>query len=179
MSEDKEKKPKKVDKVVIDKLAPAKKDFPEMLYKNRGFVRKTCEDVNISYQTYYNWLHKDAEFRKRIEEVNIAIREWKENLLIKKADDGDITAIIYMNKIHRTRSANLDLHCESIQDAIDGLQKVNELYMNDRINAEELKHFSEYFKTQKEFLLAKTNYDYNKLAVELDNVIRKLETADK
>lgn len=179
MTDEKEKKPKKVGKVVIDKLALSKKDFPEMLFKNRGFVRKTCEDVNISYQTYYNWLHKDEDFRNKIDEVNLSLREWKEHLLAKKADSGDTAAIIYMFKTHRIKSKDIELHCDSVDDAIAGNARIHEMFKKGELNAEELRIFSDYFKTQKEFLLAKTNYDYNKLAVELDNLIRKLEAADK
>ncbi len=49
-----------------DKLKP---ELIEEIRKNYGNVSMTCDLLDISRTTYYDWLKKDPEFKRRISEV--------------------------------------------------------------------------------------------------------------
>lgn len=89
-----------------------KRRFLDVLEKNRGIITSACKSVDISRQTYYNWLASDAEFKQEAEEINENAIDFVESKLMQKIngieimnDKGDVfevppsdTAIIFFLK---------------------------------------------------------------------------------
>lgn len=61
-----------------------KKHFIDILSQNRGIISSACKSVDISRQTYYNWLEADSEFKEAVEEVNEAGIDFVESKLMQK-----------------------------------------------------------------------------------------------
>lgn len=49
-----------------------------------GYVAKSCEMVKISRMTWCNWLQKDPEFKRRVLEINEAIKDGIEQEFLKQ-----------------------------------------------------------------------------------------------
>jgi hypothetical protein len=85
----------------IDKLDIHKKRFVEDYRKLNGHISDTCRANGIVRQTYYNWLDSDTIFAKEIMEAEMELNDDIRNVLIQKAADGDMTAVIfYLKKRH-------------------------------------------------------------------------------
>lgn len=77
-----------------------KKGFIEAYKKTFGNITKACEAAEISRGTYYFWMKEDKEFKGIIDttEPDELFLDIAENALVKKIQDGDITAIIFSLK---------------------------------------------------------------------------------
>lgn len=77
-----------------------KKAVIDIFPKVFGNVTQTCKQVDISRQTFYNWLENDEDFRKEIESIEPEeiFVDFAENALVKRIDEGDTTAIIFSLK---------------------------------------------------------------------------------
>lgn len=64
----------------------------------KGNVSMSCAGVNISRQTYYNWLENDKKFRKIIANLKLKLCDDMEQILIKRAVEKSDTALIYWLK---------------------------------------------------------------------------------
>jgi hypothetical protein len=64
----------------------------------KGNVSATCLAVTIDRKTYYNWLEKDAKFRKAIYDMKMKLCDDMEQVLIARAVEKDTTALIYWLK---------------------------------------------------------------------------------
>lgn len=61
-----------------------KKHFIDVLSKGRGIISSACKSVDISRQTYYNWLEADPDFKEAVEDVNEAAIDFVESKLMEK-----------------------------------------------------------------------------------------------
>lgn len=89
-----------------------KKRFLEILKQSRGIISSACESVDMSRQTYYNWVKDDADFALAVDEVQESMIDFVESKLMQKingiecmTDKGDVyelppsdTAIIFFLK---------------------------------------------------------------------------------
>jgi hypothetical protein len=89
-----------------------KKRFLEILKQSRGIISSACESVDMSRQTYYNWLAADPDFAVAVDEVQESMIDFVESKLMQKingiecmTDKGDVyelppsdTAIIFFLK---------------------------------------------------------------------------------
>lgn len=85
----------------IDKVNNIKKEkFIEVYARDevRGNVSLSCEAVEISRTTYYNWLEDDEAFRNAIYEAKLRLCDDMEQVLISRAVDKDTTALIFWLK---------------------------------------------------------------------------------
>ena len=57
-----------------------------MLEMNRGIITSACKSVDISRQTYYNWLKDDPEFNLAAEEIQESAIDFVESKLMQKID---------------------------------------------------------------------------------------------
>lgn len=73
-----------------------KQHFLDMLVKTRGIISGACQAVNISRQTYYQWLKDDPEFAKSVEEINEGCIDWVESKLHEKING--VSVIRYTQK---------------------------------------------------------------------------------
>ena len=92
----------------MKKLSPslqithAKKDLFVRTYQElMGHIGDTCRAVGISRKTYYNWLESDLTFTQSIMELEMDLNDDIRKVLIDKAAEGDMTAVIfYLKKRH-------------------------------------------------------------------------------
>lgn len=61
-----------------------KKRFLEILKQSRGIISSACESVDMSRQTYYNWLEADPEFKVAVDEVQESMIDFVESKLMQK-----------------------------------------------------------------------------------------------
>lgn len=61
-----------------------KKRFLDVLKKSRGIISSACESVDMSRQTYYNWLKEDPEFAEQVDEVQESMIDFVESKLMQK-----------------------------------------------------------------------------------------------
>lgn len=61
-----------------------KKRFIEVLKKSRGIISSACESVDMSRQTYYNWLEADPEFKQAVDDVQESMIDFVESKLMQK-----------------------------------------------------------------------------------------------
>lgn len=118
-----------------------KKRFIEVLKKSRGIISSACESVDMSRQTYYNWLEADPEFKQAVEEVNESMIDFVESKLMQKINgievldhkSGDVydlppsdTAIIFYLKtkgksrgyVESVVNKNINVNTEVSEDKI-------------------------------------------------------------
>lgn len=72
-----------------------KKAFLEVLKKKAGNISSACDAVGISRQTYYNWKDSDKQFNIDVENVEEALVDFSESMLLKKIAEGDTVATIF------------------------------------------------------------------------------------
>lgn len=84
---------------VVDKLdAIKKKDFVSLYSQTMGHITDCCRALNMSRQTYYNWLDSDENFARQIMEAEMDLNDDIRDVLVKKAGEGDMTAVIFYLK---------------------------------------------------------------------------------
>jgi hypothetical protein len=75
--------------------------FVDSYQKLLGHIGNTCRAVGISRKTYYNWLENDSNFTQSILELEMDLNDDIREVLIQKAAEGDMTAVIfYLKKRH-------------------------------------------------------------------------------
>lgn len=78
-----------------------KKLFAQTYQQLLGHIGDTCRAVGIARKTYYNWLKSDPEFTTKIMELEMDLNDDVRDVLVKKAAEGDMTAVIfYLKKRH-------------------------------------------------------------------------------
>lgn len=79
----------------------AKQRFIDIFQKNYGNITQTCRAVGIDRKTYYNWLKNDKSFAERIADCEADLNDEIRQVLIQKAAEGDMTAVIfYLRRRH-------------------------------------------------------------------------------
>jgi hypothetical protein len=63
-----------------------KKAMLTALKENYGRVTRSCEAVDISRQTHYNWLKDDPEYKEAVEAIDEAAIDHVESKLFEKID---------------------------------------------------------------------------------------------
>jgi phage terminase small subunit len=82
--------------VQIERL---KKDkFVDAYKKTNGNITDSASIAGISRGTYYNWLEKDEKFAMQILDSEADLNDEIRQVLISKAADGDMTAVIFYLK---------------------------------------------------------------------------------
>ncbi len=75
-----------------------KEKFVQIYRQLMGHISDTCSTVGISRTTYYNWLDSDINFAKEIMECEMELNDDVRDVLVKKAGEGDMTAVIFYLK---------------------------------------------------------------------------------
>ena len=92
--------------------------FIEAYFKKLGHIGQACKTAGISRETYYIWLARDAEFKKRLREKIEHIDDTIEQVMTAKAIKGDKDLLKFIAKTklkHRgyvERQENLNLNVE-------------------------------------------------------------------
>src|SRR3990167_2121441 len=77
---------------------PKKKLFVQCYRQTFGHITNSCMAVEITRQTYYNWLEKDDIFRDLILHAEYELNDDVREVLVQKAAEGDLTAVIFYLK---------------------------------------------------------------------------------
>lgn len=72
-----------------------KKAMIEALSKSLGIVSSACKAVNINRNTHYEWLKKDPEYKKAVEDIAEITLDFVESKLYTLIKDGNPNAIFY------------------------------------------------------------------------------------
>ena len=82
-------------------LQSKKEKFVETYRQTMGHISNTCKAIGISRPTYYDWLEKDKWFLGQIMESEMELNDDIREVLIQKAGEGDLGAVIfYLKKRH-------------------------------------------------------------------------------
>lgn len=68
------------------------------LEKNLGIVTAACKEVGISRDSYYDYYNKDAEFRRKVDDINEIVIDFAESQLYKKIKEGSERSILFLMK---------------------------------------------------------------------------------
>jgi L-lactate utilization protein LutB len=86
-------------KDVVEVLPEKAERFLDLFQKKMCNVSQACTALNMSRQTYYDWLDKFDTFKKRIEDIQESFYDNLESKLFKKAMvDEDNTMLIFLAK---------------------------------------------------------------------------------
>jgi hypothetical protein len=75
-----------------------KQKFVDAYKKTNGNITDSASITGIERKTYYNWLEKDNDFAMQILDSEADLNDEIRQVLIAKAADGDMTAVIFYLK---------------------------------------------------------------------------------
>lgn len=78
------------------------------LEKTLGVVTTACTLAKCSRTQHYVWLEEDAEYRKRVEDLENVALDFGETKLHKNIEKGDTTAIIFFLKTKGKRRGYIE-----------------------------------------------------------------------
>lgn len=80
-----------------DKTDIKKKQILEALEKSLGIVTTACKQVGIHRDTYYEWLKKDKEFKKKVKDLENVALDFAESQLHKQIGKGNpLSTMFYL-----------------------------------------------------------------------------------
>ena len=82
----------------LNNLDDPKRKFVELYRQLMGHITNTCAGCGISRGTYYNWLDSDKNFALAVAEAEAELNDEIREVLIQKAGEGDMTAVIFYLK---------------------------------------------------------------------------------
>lgn len=82
----------------VNKMAIKKPQAIELWRETHGHISKICSALGISRTTFYNWMNEDAEFATALVDVEAELSDEIREVLISKAAEGDMTAVIFYLK---------------------------------------------------------------------------------
>lgn len=87
------------------KLDIKKTSFLTAFKKNMGNIGKSCDDIGIDRQTYYNWLAGNELFKKAIEDINEQGIDFVESKLFELIDGAQYEAVSHNGKVVNLKQA--------------------------------------------------------------------------
>ena len=75
-----------------------KNKFIEAYKSTNGNITDSAQITGISRTTYYNWLEEDSNFALQIMDSEANLNDEIRQVLISKAAEGDMTAVIFYLK---------------------------------------------------------------------------------
>jgi hypothetical protein len=105
-----------------------KEKLLEALTKHLGIVTPACKEINISRDTFYKWKKEDADFAKRVQEIDEMQMDFVENQLFKKIKDGSEKSIMFYmrykgRKRGYTESVTVDANIKVEQPLLKPLEE--------------------------------------------------------
>lgn len=80
-----------------DKTDIKKREILEALEKSLGIVTTACKQVGINRDTYYEWLKKDKEFKKKVKDLENVALDFAESQLHKQIAKGNpLSTMFYL-----------------------------------------------------------------------------------
>ena len=75
-----------------------KENMLKALEKSLGVVTTACKKANVGRRTFYDWLEKDPEFKKAVQEFQDVAIDTVESKLYDLIKEGNVTATIFYLK---------------------------------------------------------------------------------
>ena len=76
-----------------------KKDlFLKVFTEKHWCISKACQAVGIGRRTFYAWMEKDKNFKKKVEDAQEDMVDFAEDCLMRRIHEGDTTATIFFLK---------------------------------------------------------------------------------
>lgn len=83
----------------VTQITQLKKDkFIDAYKRTNGNITESAQIANIERKTYYNWLDSDKVFAMNILDSEADLNDQIRQVLISKAAEGDMTAVIFYLK---------------------------------------------------------------------------------
>lgn len=70
----------------------------EALQKSLGIVTTACINAGVSRKQFYEWVKKDAEFAKAVEDIEDVTLDFVEGKLLQNVKDNDTQSILFYLK---------------------------------------------------------------------------------
>jgi len=70
----------------------------DAMEKSLGIVTTACKTVGINRSTHYDWMEKDANYKKAIESIQDVVLDFAESQLHKQVKEGNSTSTIFFLK---------------------------------------------------------------------------------
>ena len=77
--------------ILKSKLLEALEEYP-------GIISTSCKAIGINRSTYYDWIQKDEEFKKAVDEIQDVAIDFVESKLFQQIDEGNPTSTIFYLK---------------------------------------------------------------------------------
>ena len=78
-----------------DKL---KSKLLQALEDHKGIISISCKAIGINRSTYYDWMAKDEQFKKAVDEIQDVAIDFVESKLFQQIDEGNPTSTIFYLK---------------------------------------------------------------------------------
>lgn len=76
-----------------------KKDlFLKAFTEKHWNISKACQAIGIGRRTFYAWMEKDKNFKRKVEDAQEDMVDFAEDCLMRRIHDGDTTATIFFLK---------------------------------------------------------------------------------
>lgn len=76
-----------------------KKDlFLKTFTEKHWNISKACQAVGIGRRTFYAWMEKDKNFKRKVEDAQEDMVDFAEDCLMRRIHEGDTTATIFFLK---------------------------------------------------------------------------------
>ena len=98
-----------------------KKAFLEYFEAAMGIVTIACKQTGIARKTFYRWLEKDKKFKEAARAIQIPQRDFVEDKLLTKINNGDSKCIcFYLDRKHPDykRKSEIDVRDKTNNDDI-------------------------------------------------------------
>ena len=105
------KKKKPPIEVEIERLTRTKKQaqFIEVFFSTSNNVSQTCMAIGIDRGTYYDWVHNDNPFKKRIDDQLEKMKDYAESMIIKAMPDDWRAAVAWLKVKAKDRGWKPDI----------------------------------------------------------------------
>lgn len=80
------------------KVQPKKEELLKALEKSLGVVTTACKMARVGRTTFYEWLEKDSDFKKVVDDIKNVALDYAESKLYELIKDGNVTATIFYLK---------------------------------------------------------------------------------
>jgi len=70
-----------------------KKKALECLERHRGIITHACKEAGISRETFHKWVKEDADFKRKVDDINETVIDFVENKLFKAIECGSEKSI--------------------------------------------------------------------------------------
>lgn len=121
----------KVSKIVTDKTNNKKKAMIAALEKSLGIVTTACKNVDIDRSMHYDWMAKDSDYKKAVEDISEITLDFAESQLHKQIQGGEVSSTIFFLKTKGKKRGYIEKTETSLTINKAGQDLEEEIYTKD------------------------------------------------